>query len=108
MVPPSKPKLGYGQVICTKEASECRYERKEIFQAFLEATFEVWQTVIGNLMNGIKMVEEARTMVGLDDEQNDGWHESYDVELEMFKIAVCVSTKRESPGLEVVVPKHWD
>jgi hypothetical protein len=77
-------KLGYSQVIFA--ADEClQDDRKEIANAFCEATFQGWANVIDNPNDAVALVKEAKKMLALDDEDNDHWIDSDDFELEMVK-----------------------
>ena len=77
-------KLGYSQVIFA--ADEClQDDRKEIANAFCEATFQGWANVIDNPKEAVELVKEAKKMLALDDEDNDHWVDNDDFELEMIE-----------------------
>lgn len=77
-------KLGYSQLIFT--ADEClKGDQRAVVQAFCEATFEGWANAIRNPEDAMLMVNEAKKMLGLDDESNDHWHPSSEFDLEMLK-----------------------
>jgi len=77
-------KLGYSQVIFT--ADECLHgDQRAIVQAFCEATFDGWANAIRNPETAVEMVNEAKKMLGLDDEANDHWHPSSDFDIEMLQ-----------------------
>lgn len=109
-ISPANAKLGYGQVIfSTNETLECEVERKDIVRAFLEATFEGWQAVIDSPRDGVKMVEEAKKMVQLDEENNDHWQEEDEFKLEMLQQCNDLVNETKIGGrLGVIVPDRWD
>jgi methylenetetrahydrofolate dehydrogenase (NADP+)/methenyltetrahydrofolate cyclohydrolase len=77
-------KLGYGQVVFA--ADECLHgDQRAVVQAFCEATFEGWANAIRNPEEAAEMVNEAKKMLGLDDEANDHWHPSNEFDVEMLQ-----------------------
>jgi len=101
-------KLGYGQVLFASE--EClEGERREIVDSFLSATFKGWDSVVRDPEEGIKMVQEAQKMLGLDDERNDHWHQSTEYQLEMLQLCNdFVKETFEGDRLGVINPKRWN
>jgi methylenetetrahydrofolate dehydrogenase (NADP+)/methenyltetrahydrofolate cyclohydrolase len=77
-------KLGYSQVVFT--ADECLHgDQRAVVQAFCEATFEGWANAIRNPEQAAEMVNEAKKILGLDDEANDHWHPSSEFDAEMLQ-----------------------
>jgi methylenetetrahydrofolate dehydrogenase (NADP+) / methenyltetrahydrofolate cyclohydrolase len=101
-------KLGYSQVLFA--ADECLADdRREVVQAFLEATFEGWgQAIRQDPALTVQAVKEAQWMLGLDDEHNDHWHRSSDFDLEMLQlINDHVKETYEGDRYGVIHPTRW-
>jgi hypothetical protein len=65
--------------------------------------------VIDNPRDGVKMVEEAKKMTSLDDEQNDHWHEDDEFKLEMLEQCNMLVNETKIGGrLGVILPERWD
>ena len=102
-------KLGYGQVLFASEESLEGDERREVVSRFLDATFKGWEHVIRNPEEGIKMVQEAQKMLGLDDESNDHWHQSAEYQLEMLQLCNdFVKETFEGDRLGVINATRWN
>lgn len=102
-------KLGYGQTLFVANEALEDQDRRGVVSAFLHATFQGWETVIRNPEDGVKMVEEARKMLKLDDEENDHWYPSEAFQLEMLQ--QCndfVSETRAGDRLGVIVPYRFE
>jgi methylenetetrahydrofolate dehydrogenase (NADP+) / methenyltetrahydrofolate cyclohydrolase len=102
-------KLGYGQVLFASDQSlECS-ERREIISKFVEATFNGWNTVIRNPLDGVKMVQEAKRILNLDDEANDHWYPSDEFQLEMLQLCNdFVKETFEGDRLGIIDVRRWN
>ena len=102
-------KLGYGQTLfVADEALRCQ-ERRDVVSSFLTATFQGWETVIRDPEEGVKIVQEAQKMLGLDDEKNDHWYPSEDFQRDMLmQCNDFVKETREGDRLGVIVPSRFD
>ncbi|CAB9531413.1 protein FolD (Partial), partial [Seminavis robusta] len=102
-------KLGYSQLIFA--ANECLTDdRREITQAFLEATFQGWKDVIQDPHQGVKAVQEAQKMLKhLDDEGNDHWYPSEEFQLEMLQLCNAqVKQTFQGDRYGVIAPRRWN
>jgi methylenetetrahydrofolate dehydrogenase (NADP+)/methenyltetrahydrofolate cyclohydrolase len=101
-------KIGYGQVLFAAEEALVG-DRREVVSAFLDATFKGWEMVVRDPNEGVKMVKEAKKMLGLDDEQNDHWHSSAAFELEMLQLCNdYVKETFEGDRLGVINASRWN
>ena len=63
-------RLGYSQVLfAPNEALECD-DRRDIVVSFLAATFQGWREAIRNPEGSTRIIEEAKLILKLDDENN--------------------------------------
>ena len=79
-------RLGYSQVLFVpSEALECE-DRRDIVVSFLDATFQGWREAIRNPEDSTRIIDEAKLMLKLDDENNDHWHNSQSYNAEMLRL----------------------
>ena len=101
-------KLGYSQVVFAADECLKNGDEREIVKAFCEATFEGWANAVRNPKEAAKMVQEAKKMLGLDDEGNDHWHPSAEFEIEMLeKCGDYVKGTFEGDRHGVINAKRW-
>jgi methylenetetrahydrofolate dehydrogenase (NADP+)/methenyltetrahydrofolate cyclohydrolase len=102
-------KLGYSQVLfCPEEDAESS-DRREVVQAFLDATFRGWEMAIRDNESAAKSVDEARAMLGLDEESNDHWHPSHSYTVQ--SVGMCCDFVKETfqgDRYGVVNAKRWN
>ena len=76
---------------------------------FLDATFKGWEMVVRDPNEGVKMVKEAKKVLGLDDEHNDHWHPSTAFQLEMLQLCNdYVKETIEGDCLGVINASRWN
>jgi methylenetetrahydrofolate dehydrogenase (NADP+)/methenyltetrahydrofolate cyclohydrolase len=102
-------KLGYSQVLfCPEEDAESS-DRREVVQAFLDATFRGWEMAIRDNESAARSVDEARAMLGLDEEGNDHWHPSFSYSVQ--SVGLCCDFVKETfqgDRYGVVNDKRWN
>eukprot|EP00977_Amphora_coffeiformis_P004199 scaffold875_cov185-Amphora_coffeaeformis.AAC.14 len=101
--------LGYSQMLFTTEEDLREVDRREIVQAFLDATFQGWHMAIRNHEAAAKSVQEAMRMCGLDDENNDHWDSSQVYTIE--SVGLCCDFVKESfqgDRLGVISKDRWN
>ena len=69
-------KLGYSQLLFAPEEDLVSDEKREVVQAFLDVTFKGWEMAIRDNEAAADAVDEAKSMLSLDDESNDHWDKS--------------------------------
>ena len=69
-------KLGYSQLLFAPEEDLISDEKREVVQAFLDVTFKGWEMAIRDNEAAADAVDEAKSMLSLDDESNDHWDKS--------------------------------
>lgn len=104
-------KLGYSQVIFAPHEclQEDHLDQKLAVQKFLEATFEGYNNAVRDPHEAVRMVNEAKKMLNLDDENNDHWYPSAEFDVEM--LAKCNDyVKRTFQGdrYGVIDAKRWN
>eukprot|EP00535_Pseudo-nitzschia_heimii_P009091 CAMPEP_0197191944 /NCGR_PEP_ID=MMETSP1423-20130617/24273_1 /TAXON_ID=476441 /ORGANISM="Pseudo-nitzschia heimii, Strain UNC1101" /LENGTH=1203 /DNA_ID=CAMNT_0042644737 /DNA_START=434 /DNA_END=4045 /DNA_ORIENTATION=+ len=105
-------KLGYSQVLFAPEEDLSRdgsNEKREILHRFLDATFAGWGTAIRNHEHAARSVEEAKDMLGLDDESNDHWDPSFDYTIQ--SVGLCSDYVKETfqgDRYGVIDPMRWN
>jgi len=87
-------KLGYSQVLFAPKHDLIEKDKREMIQAFLDATFSGWELAIRDNEAAAKSVEEIKTFLGLDDEQNDHWDGSFDYTVQ--STALCCDYVKET------------
>jgi len=105
-------RLGYSQVLFTPNedlTSEKNNDKREILQAFLDATFSGWGSVVRDIEQAARSVDEARAMLGLDDENNDHWDSSFEYTVQ--NVGLCGDYAKETfqgDRYGVISPKRWN
>ena len=101
-------KLGYSQMLFAAE-EDLHGDKREVVQAFLKATFDGWEMAIRDAESGAKSVEEAKKLLGLDDENNDHWHSSFDYNVQ--NVELCSDYVKETfqgDKYGVIDSKRWN
>jgi len=101
-------KLGYSQVLFAPE-EDLEGDKREVVQAFLDATFRGWDMAIRDHETAAKSVEEAKAMLGLDDESNDHWDPSFSYTVQ--NVGLCSDYVKETFQGDkhgVVDVKRWN
>lgn len=88
-------KLGYGQMLFAPEEDLVVDDKREILQAFLDATFSGWGLAVRDHEQAARSVEEAKAMLGLDDEANDHWDRSSS-EFTIQSVGLCGDYVKET------------
>jgi len=102
-------KLGYSQVLFAPEEDLQNVDKREMVQAFLEATFDGWELAIRDHEMGAKSVEEVKTILGLNEENNDHWDSSFSYQVQTTKL--CSDLVKESfqgDRYGVINAKRWN
>jgi S-adenosylmethionine:tRNA ribosyltransferase-isomerase len=102
-------KLGYSQILFCPEEDVESLDRREVVQAFLDATFRGWEMAIRDNESAAKSVDEARAMLGLDEESNDHWHPSFSYTVQ--SVGMCCDFVKETfqgDRYGVVNAKRWN
>jgi ABC-type nitrate/sulfonate/bicarbonate transport system substrate-binding protein len=102
-------KLGYSQILFCPEEDVESSDRREVVQAFLDATFLGWEMAIRDNESAAKSVDEARAMLGLDEESNDHWHPSFSYTVQ--SVGMCCDFVEETfqgDRYGVVDAKRWN
>lgn len=105
-------KLGYSQVLFAPEEDlSCQEsgDKREILQQFLDATFTGWGSAVRNHEHAARSVEEAKAMLGLDDETNDHWDPSFDYTIQ--SVGLCGDYVKETfqgDKYGVIDSKRWN
>jgi hypothetical protein len=74
----------------------------------LDATFRGWEMAIRDNESAAKSVDEARAMLGLDEESNDHWHPSFSYTVQ--SVGMCCDFVKETfqgDRYGVVNAKRW-
>jgi methylenetetrahydrofolate dehydrogenase (NADP+)/methenyltetrahydrofolate cyclohydrolase len=87
-------KLGYSQVMFAPEEDLQEGDKREVVQAFLDATFSGWSMAIRDYESAAKSVEEAKLMLALDDESNDHWDPSFSYTMQ--SVGLCSDYVKET------------
>ncbi len=101
-------KLGYSQVLFAPE-EDLNGDKREILQQFLDATFTGWSSAVRNHEDAAKNVEEAKAILGLDDETNDHWDPSFEYTIQ--SVALCGDYVKETfqgNKYGVIDSKRWN
>jgi methylenetetrahydrofolate dehydrogenase (NADP+)/methenyltetrahydrofolate cyclohydrolase len=105
-------KLGYSQMLFTPEedliVGECA-DKRDILHAFLNATFTGWDMAIRNVDDAALRVEEAKRILGLDDESNDHMNASNDYTIQ--NVGLCSDYVKETfqgDRYGIIDPKRWN
>jgi S-adenosylmethionine:tRNA ribosyltransferase-isomerase len=105
-------KLGYSQVLFAPEEDlSCQEsgDKREILQQFLDATFTGWGSAVRNHEHAARSVEEAKAMLGLDDETNDHWDPSFEYTIQ--SVGLCGDYVKETfqgDKYGVIDSKRWN
>jgi len=105
-------KLGYSQVLFAPEedlACEESRDKREIIQQFLDITFTGWGSAVRNAEHAARCVEEAKAMLGLDDETNDHWDPSFEYTIQ--SVGLCGDYVKETfqgDKYGVIDSKRWN
>ena len=99
-------KLGYGQVLFTTDEVLQDTNRRDVVASFLQATFQGWDMSIRDPAEALLMVEEARKMLKLDDEQNDHWHPSVALQM-LHSCNDYVKETFQGDRYGVISPSRW-
>ena len=92
-------KLGYSQMLFTPEedlivGEGANADKRDILHAFLDATFTGWDMAIRNVNDAALRVEEAKRILGLDDESNDHMNTSNDYTIQ--NVGLCSDYVKET------------
>jgi len=88
-------KLGYSQVLFAPEEDlESDGDKREVVRAFLDATFRGWETAIRDLEAAASSVEECKSMISLDDENNDHWDKSFSYTVQ--NVGLCCDAVKQT------------
>lgn len=87
-------KLGYSQMLFAPEEDLEVGDKRAVLQSFLDATFEGWKMAICDAESAARSVEEAKVMLGLDDENNDHWESSFSYNTE--SVGLCSNFVKET------------
>ena len=101
-------KLGYSQVLFAPD-EDLSGDKREMLQHFLDATFTGWRSAIRNHEDAARSVEEAKAMLGLDDETNDHWDPSFEYTIQ--SVGLCSDYVKETfqgDKYGVIDPKRWN
>ena len=101
-------KLGYSQLLFAAE-EDLHGDKREIVQAFLKATFDGWEMAIRDTDGAARSVEEAKKILGLDDEDNDHWYSSFDYTVK--NVELCSDYVKETfqgDKYGVINSKRWN
>jgi S-adenosylmethionine:tRNA ribosyltransferase-isomerase len=102
-------KLGYSQMLFTPEEDLIGEDKREILQAFLDATFSGWEMAIRDIEDASMRVEEAKRILHLDDESNDHWGSSKDYSIQ--NVGLCgdyVKDTFQGDRYGVIDAKRWN
>jgi len=100
-------KLGYSQLLFAPE-EDLVGDKRDVVQAFLKATFDGWEMAIRDSEAAAKSVEEAKAMLGLDDEKNDHWDPSFSYTVQ--NVELCSDYVKETfqgDKYGVIDAKRW-
>lgn len=91
-------------------ADECLTgDQKSVVHAFCEATFAGYADAVREPEEAIRMVNEAKKMLKLDDEMNDHWYPSSEFDVEMLtKCNDYVKKTYEGDRYGVINSNCWD
>jgi len=102
-------KLGYSQVLFSPEEDLEIGDKREVVQAFLDATFSGWEIAIRDNETAAKSVNEAIAMLKLDDENNDHWDSSFSYTVQ--SVGLCNDFVKETYQGDrhgVIDVKRWN
>ncbi|VEU37593.1 unnamed protein product [Pseudo-nitzschia multistriata] len=105
-------KLGYSQVLFAPSEdlpAEESSGKREVLQSFLDATFRGWGAAVRDTEHAARSVEEARAMLGLDDENNDHWDPSFEYTIQ--NVGLCGDYAKETfqgDRYGVINPNRWN
>jgi hypothetical protein len=102
-------KLGYSQLLFSPEEDLKENDKREVIQAFLDVTFSGWGMAIRDNESAAKSVEEAKAMIGLDDENNDHWDPSFSYMIQ--SVGLCSGYVKETfqgDRYGVIDAKRWN
>ena len=103
-------KLGYSQMLFAPEEDlVVDNDKREILQAFLDATFSGWDSAVRDREYAARSVEEAKAMLGLDDEKNDHMDPSSDYTIQ--NVGLCGDYVKETfqgDRYGVIEPNRWN
>ena len=101
-------KLGYSQMLFAPE-EDLVEDRREILQAFLDATFTGWEMAIRDIEDASIRVEEAKRILDLDNESNDHWDSSKDYSIQ--SVGLCADYVKDTflgDRYGVIDAKRWN
>jgi hypothetical protein len=84
-------------------------DKREVVQAFLDVTFSGWGMAIRDHESAAKSVDEAKAMLGLDDENNDHWDPSFSYTIQ--SVGLCSDYVKETfqgDRYGVIDSKRWN
>jgi len=105
-------KIGYSQVLFAPEEDlsiEESSDKREILQQFLDATFTGWGLAVRDHEHAARSVDEAKAMLGLDDETNDHWDPSFEYTIQ--SVGLCGDYVKETfqgDKYGVIDPNRWN
>ena len=101
-------KLGYSQLLFAAE-EDLHGDKREVVKSFLKATFDGWEMAIRDTEGAANSVEQAKKMLGLDDENNDHWYSSYEYTVQ--NVGLCSDYVKETfqgDKYGVLDSKRWN
>mmetsp|Transcript_3249 Transcript_3249/g.4678 ORF Transcript_3249/g.4678 Transcript_3249/m.4678 type:complete len:755 (-) Transcript_3249:1665-3929(-) len=88
-------KLGYSQVLfAPEEHIASGDDRREVVKTFLDVTFKGWEMAIRDNEAAASSVEECKAQLGLDDEKNDHWDQSFSYTIQ--NVGLCCDSVKET------------
>lgn len=87
-------KLGYSQLLFAPEEDLAASDKREVVKTFLDVTFQGWDIAIQDNAAAADAVEEAKSMLGLDDESNDHWDNSRSYQIQ--NVGLCCNFVKET------------
>jgi len=102
-------KLGYSQTLFSPEEDLKDKDKREVLESFLDATFSGWEMAIRDVESAAKNVEEAKSMLRLDDENNDHWDKSFEYTVQSAGLC-CDYVKETFQGdrYGVIDSRRWN
>ena len=102
-------KLGYSQLLFAPEEDLAANDKREVVKKFLDVTFQGWDMAIQDNAAAADAVEEAKSMLGLDDESNDHWDNSRSYQIQ--NVGLCcdfVEKTRQGEKYGVLSKKRFN
>jgi len=87
-------RLGYSQLMFTPEEDLLSDNKREVVQTFLDVTFRGWDMAIRDNEAAADAVEEAKSILALDDESNDHWDGSSSYAVQ--NVGMCCAFVKET------------